>query len=333
MEVMLSFRLLVCAMGALLLISCQEAPNPSSMPSGPADAEVTIVRRGQARVTLHDVEAYLQRMPDQHRGAFLSDPKRVSDALASILRPRQLAAHARSDSAAFLENPTFLASLEQDSVEKIADRYLEWRWQQEVLEDYSSKAQELFLVRPDLFRKPLHVDFTQVLIRAGSGYSELAAVEGISKVFDALRNGKALAEVAANPPAGVSLDDSSRRFEEVDLTSLESTVAEVLQAIQPGDISEPFRSEYGWHIVELHRRFRPETGKFEENREQALELARQRHRTDFTERTLRQINNEPVEFVEGGLDILRQRYPASVDPITELRGKAEETSKEAADRD
>jgi len=318
----------------LLLGACHKPESSETIPAiTQEEGSAEIVRRGDAVATLADMEHYLQRMPRHHRGPFLSDPKRVSDALGSILRPRQLVAQARTDMVPFLEDPVFLASLEQDSVDKIADRYMEWLWEQEKLEDYASKAQELFLVRPDLFRKPLHVDFTQVLIRAGSGYGELAAVEGISSVFDALRNGQELAEVAANPPAGVNLDNSSRRFEDVDVTSLESTIAEVLEVIEAGEISQPFRSEYGWHIVELHRRFRPETGDFEANRERALELARQRHRSEFTERVLRQVNNEPVEFMDGGLDLLRQRYPTTSEQLVELSGESGADPKQADKRD
>ena len=320
---------------ALILSACQEPqPSPTLINYSQADGSQTIVLRGNAAATLADMEVYLQRMPEHHKGLFLSDPKRVSDGLGSILRPRQLTAHARAEAVPFLDDPVFRASLEQDTAKKIADRYMDWRWEQEVLEDYSAKAEELFLTRPDLFQKPLHVDFTQILIRADHGYGELAAVEGISRVFDELRNDEPLSEIAANPPPNVNLDESSRRFDNVALDALEPTVAEVLAAISPGDISEPFRSEYGWHIVELHRRYRPEVGSFEANRERALELARRRHRTDFTERLLRKINNEPVEFVQEGLDKLKERYPLSIEQEDRLQNEVTATSaedKETAD--
>ena len=84
-------------------------------------------------------------------------------------------------------------------------------------------------------------------------------------------------------------------------TSAEELVPEfqkVMDTLQPGQLSEPFRTRYGWHIVQvMSRRQQDETENFE--RLQARRLVMQRKVQEAVENWLRQLRDEA--YVENRL--------------------------------
>jgi len=66
---------------------------------------------------------------------------------------------------------------------------------------------------------------------------------------------------------------------------------EVVASLQPGEVSEPFRTEFGWHIVLLVDRQERDTTE-EVKRERAIEAIRASKREQETEIWLRQLRDE-----------------------------------------
>jgi peptidyl-prolyl cis-trans isomerase SurA len=76
--------------------------------------------------------------------------------------------------------------------------------------------------------------------------------------------------------------------------------AEALSHLTEGDVSEPFRTTYGWHIVQLlGRRQQDDTDTFA--RTQAQQQLRARKIEDETQSWLRQLRDEA--YVEYRLDL------------------------------
>ncbi len=74
---------------------------------------------------------------------------------------------------------------------------------------------------------------------------------------------------------------------------------QVMNSLQPGEISEPFRTQYGWHIVQvMARRNHDETEAVKKNR--AREAVRQRKTDEALESWLRQLRDQA--YVDVRLD-------------------------------
>jgi peptidyl-prolyl cis-trans isomerase SurA len=73
---------------------------------------------------------------------------------------------------------------------------------------------------------------------------------------------------------------------------------EQVAALQPGQISEPFRTEFGWHIVELIDRQERDTTE-EVQRSRAIEAIRASKREQETEIWLRQLRDEAYVELRG----------------------------------
>ena len=177
----------------------------------------------------------------------------------------------------------------------------------------------MFLVRKDLLRQPLHADFTHVLIRSGSARGELDAMKSIINVYDLIAEGRTLSELAAEYSEDPQAETNSGRYENVEVSSLDPAVAGMIQQLQPGQISQPFRSEFGWHILQLNRSWRPEIESFEQVRDQALEVAEQRHKAQVRERIFRRVNLKENDFEPGAVEALTERYKASEQDLEKLK--------------
>lgn len=277
------------------------------------------LRRGEGAVTQLDLDVYLARMPQHHRAAFISSPERIGNVLEELITPRQLAAEARREAPGVVADPLFQAQMYQAAVVQIAERYMTHIWTQERLDDYGSQARELYLVRKDLLRLPQQADFTHVLIRSAGTRGELDAMKSIFNLYELLAEGRPLSELAADYSEDPQAENNSGRYEGVDINSLDEAVAEMVRELPPGEISQPFRSELGWHIVELHQRYRPEIESFDQVRERALEIAEQRHRSAVSERILRRLSQQENEFQPGAVEALMKRYEASEQDLEKLK--------------
>lgn len=277
------------------------------------------VARGQGLVTQIDVDVFLSRIPEHHRPAFISDPGRLADMLEKLLVPRQLAEEARSLAPNLLEEPLFEAQMYQAAVVQIAERYMDYLWEDERLSDYTDQAKELYLVRKDLLRQPIHVDFTQILVLSDSKRGELEAMKQIINIYEMLSDGLTLDELAPEYSEEPNAKNNRGLYEGVKLAALDPSIAEIIQQLKPGQISQPFRSEHGWHILELHSKTRPDIKSFEQVREQAINVAEQRHQASVRERVIRRLTSQPQEFAEGAVDALMERYQASDQDMEKLK--------------
>lgn len=91
---------------------------------------------------------------------------------------------------------------------------------------------------------------------------------------------------------------------------------DVMNRLSPGQVSEPVRTPFGWHIMEVLER-RDHDGSRALMRTQAREIIRDRKRDDELELWLRRLRDE--SFVELRLDALNLDSP--IRPIAPLEGR------------
>lgn len=287
--------------------------------NAPAEESVTttltvdspvLASRGDGIVTQADFDIYLAQIPEEDRAPFLSSPQRVGDILDRLLRARQI--YRKAEAEEVWQEPVASASLYQGLVMAGADYYLNRIvWPNAKLPDYEQQARELFLTRPDLVRPPVEATFTGFFVAAEPVRGELDAMRSIINVYDMLREGSDFDELTGEYSEQDPYYSASGRVENVPLNRLEASFSEILSQLPPGEISQPFRTEGGWRIVQLHERGRPEAERFEDVADQAIRVAERRHHQAVRERIFRELSSMPVVFEDNAIADLLQRYGAS----------------------
>jgi peptidyl-prolyl cis-trans isomerase C len=268
-----------------------------------------------ARVTRADFELELERIPEEHRTAVISSPARLSGLVEALLTSKSLAAQARA------------AGLEKDPkvrrrIDVEVDRVLAAAWVEKQMDAASSefdariaqfeqRALEVYLTEPDRFGSPEQVDTSHILFKVDNRTSEMA-LQLANEVRATLQAGEdfaALAKVASEDAVtrtrGGRVGWRSRK-------DLDASYAEVAFALsEPGQVSEPVKSRFGYHVIRLERRRSSEKKSFDEVKDSILRELRQRYVADRREAFIAKIRADPsTRSNESAIEALRPVTPA-----------------------
>lgn len=267
--------------------------------------------RGRALITHGDIDNYLQhRVPPEHQSGFLIDADRIGTMLENLALPRQLAARAMDEG--IDQKPEVQTKMLQGLVTLLADEYMARYFETQALEDYQVVARELYLTSDR--KSDAELDFSQILI-----------VPDESSMLDSLETVTRIGRLAQDKfddidleIAGVAVMQTDRRsFTGVKPDRLNEAVRDALLALEPGEISQPVQSQFGWHILRLDQYHRPERVEFEKVREEFIALAREQHRERVEGRLLSDLQAVPLEITEGAVRDLLARYDADFGALSD----------------
>lgn len=137
-----------------------------------------------------------------------------------------------------------------------------------------------------------------ILVRTDQITSDEQAQQRLNLVRDRLRNGESFEQLARSH----SDDASAPQGGDLGWVSPGETVPafeQVMNSLQPGEISEPFRSPFGWHIVEVLERRQHDMGE-EYKRMQARQILFQRRIEPAVEQWLSELYGQA--YIENRLD-------------------------------
>jgi len=151
-----------------------------------------------------------------------------------------------------------------------------------------------------VLRDEVHV--RHILIKPSEIRSEAATEQLAEKLYDRIQNGEDFATLAKSfsEDPGSALNGGDLNW--VDPNSLVPEFREQMADAQQGQVTKPFRTQYGWHVLEvLGRRATDSTEQARE--QQALTVLRNRKYDEELQTWLRQIRDEAyVEIKLPGAD-------------------------------
>jgi len=166
--------------------------------------------------------------------------------------------------------------------------------------DFSAAGQQ------QLAQGPMIVTQTRarhILVKTNQITSDEQAQQRLRLVRDRLRNGESFEELARRH----SEDATAPQGGDLGWLSPGETVPafeQVMNSLQPGEISEPFRSPFGWHIVEVLERRQHDMGE-EYQRMQARQILFQRKIEPAVDQWLNELYGRA--YVENRLDPQQNR--------------------------
>ncbi len=297
-----AFLPVICLL-ALATFACVAAEGiPSGAPS------TVVATQGDAIVTLVDIDAFADRMPETQRAAFFNSPSRIEGVVTNLLLQKQLASQARASG--LDKDPVVQRDVEMAREDALGKARVE-RFKAELkLPDFSELAQEDYIANKSKYVNPGMLVVKHVLIATKNRSEDQA--KAIAETV--------VAEAKAHPDQFDALidkysDDPSKKVNKGvmenagDASKYVPEFATASSALKkPGDVSAPVKTAYGFHVIKLIERTSDKPSSFADVKDQIVA----RLRSEYVEKQVRAftdtLRNLPVDANPGLVASLRTRY-------------------------
>lgn len=268
------------------------------------------------KLTRADYEIELSRLPATMRDEFATSPKRLTELLNNLLIAKTLAADARKAGIerepatvqrVALEMDRFLSQLQIQRIEEAAGREFDAQGAQML-----AKAKERYLVETERYRVPENVAVSHILFSTKTRTDDAAralAQEARGKLVAGADFAALAREVSEDPTAkenGGHLDF----FSAGKMDPAFSKAAFAMKNV--GDLSEPVKSRYGYHIIRFEGRHEARKLTFDQVKPQIMAELRKSYVDDKREARIGAILNDPsLKVNQAAVDALVVKMPDS----------------------
>lgn len=276
--------------------------NVSAAENTAGDAESLVTWRN-LQLTRDDFEADLLRMPEDKRGEFRRDVKRISGGLENLLVYRTLAAEARA--MGIDQEPAVRKSIELTTERVLGTERLNRLRAQVQVPDMVQAAKEKYLADQSKFLESEKVQVAHVLVDTKSRTEEEARL-----LAESVRE-KATKGVDFGQLAQEFSDDSGTKGIQGDLGMFGKgrMVPQFEQAAfaltKAGEISPVVKTRFGYHVLRLVDRKPARMKPFEEVRDVLVRELKDKYVTDRVKEYLSDIRNDKsIKMNTGAIDAL-----------------------------
>lgn len=275
--------------------------------AGGLPADTRLVTQGDATLTLADIDAYMQKVPEDRRPGMMYSSKRQEELLVGLLAQRQLAAQARK--LGLQDDPDVQRQIALATDEVLARARLAKARKDLKLPDFSALAQERYASEKSKYVVPGQIDVQHVLIstkqRSDSDAFALAK--------------EAYAKAVADPAAFETLvkqysDDTSKGENQGIIRHLEAGkyAEKFLEAVNAlrhvGDVSEPVKTQFGYHVIKLLRHDPDQQKSFDEVRDEIVTSLRDEYTNAQVQARVDEVRNNKLDPNPEAIASLRTRY-------------------------
>jgi len=266
--------------------------------------DTVLLSRGDVTLTYGDWKAHVRDVPVESRADFATNPLLMAKYMDNLWTWKVLAEQARD--AGFDQDPDVAADLRY-ATEKALGR----AWLYDAAEgaretDYAQQAREHYLIYEDEFVTPELVTVSHIVVSIEGRSDEEALARAEEIRTEVVAGARPFAELA------VEYSDEPRVEENRGLVGTHPRgrfVKEFEDAAfaltEPGQVSEPVRTRFGYHIIVLNRRVSEKVIEFEEVRAelearyelQNQERSRLRRAEGAKDMTGRELNVEALRLM------------------------------------
>jgi peptidyl-prolyl cis-trans isomerase C len=285
-----------------------------------------LVSNSLASVTRAEYDAELLKLPIDLRAGFANNPRRVTDLLTRMLVQKSLAAQARTaklDNApdviarAKLELDRLLAQAMVERIESEAGAEFDASRAQ-----YNGRAREIFLVDRAKYETPEQVTATHILFdvkKHGADTARKMADDARAKIVAGADMGKLAKDLSDDPSA----QSNAGKLDWFAKREMDPAFADAAFALRdPGDLSAPVQSQFGWHVIRLDGRRPPATPAYEQVRDTIFADLRKKYVDDKREAVIAairrdsqtQVNRDAVDALTPRVDIEAARRALGMTP-------------------
>jgi peptidyl-prolyl cis-trans isomerase C len=277
--------------------------------------EKVLVENASVKLTLADYEAdLLLRVPADRRLEFTASPARLTGFLNTLLIDKTLAKEARD------------AGLDRDpdtsrQIAVAADRILATAMLTKIDRDTAAdfdareadflvQAREDYLMHKEKYQLPERVSASHILINSEK-HGDVAAVALAKQTREKLLAGADFATLAAEVSDDPTAKTNGGKLGWFGPNKMDPAFSKAAFALKNvGDLSEPVKSSFGWHIIRLDGRRPAREVPFEQAKKQIMLELKSRYVDDVRKAKLAAISHDPAMKVnQAAVDALVVQLP------------------------
>ena len=292
----------------LFLTLVLAAPICTAGGPSPGAPSTVVASQGGAIVTLEDLDAFANGIPEAQRAGFFNSPTRIENLITQLLLQKQLAAEARAnglDKTPLVRKQVALA--EEDALGKARMQQVRDDLK---LPDFDELAQEEYQAHKESHVVHGTLDVEHILIGTGkrSEAEAKALAETVEKEAIAHPDRfEALVEKYSDDPS--KADNHGLMHDAGDSKKYVREFAEAASALKkPGDLSPIVKTSYGFHILKLVKRTADRTPTFADVKKEILAKLR----SDYLDKQVKlhadTLRNLPLDANAELVASLRTRY-------------------------
>lgn len=270
------------------------------------DPQDVLAYRGDTVLTQDAMAGALDQVPAESRSTFVRDREKISFMINALLLNKKLAGEAYEDG---LDKDPLI----QERLKLAVEKELAMAWEERMMDeapeaDFEAIAHERYIAEPEQFRTPEKVDVSHILIKA-EGRSEEQAEELAAELAEQLKaEPERFEEFVERYSGDPGRHANKGRFPAVTRGQMVRPFEKAAFAMsEPGEISAPVKSRFGWHIIRFNGRTESEPIPYEEVRERLVRAAMKEHRARYRDTTIAKLVEDPVEFPDGALEAMLKR--------------------------
>lgn len=261
----------------------------STMPT--ASAEQILLESKQVKITSLDFEAEIERIPAEYRAEVLGSKERIKKLLENLLIHKTLAEQARK--AGIDSEPMMKKRLEFAADKLLSQAQIDRSVASLKLPNFAARARELYKINTEQYTLPAKVHASHILVDSKSRTDE-EALKRILEVRTKALEGKpfdALAQEYSDDPSAKENNGDLGFFEAGRMVKPFSDAAFAMDA--PGKISEPVKTNFGYHIIRLHEKQARKLRPFDEVKEEIVKGLSAKYIADYRQELVGKITSDP----------------------------------------
>ena len=256
-----------------------------------ASAEQVLLESNQVKITSLDFEAEVERIPAEHREEFLSSKARIRKLLENMLVYKTLAEQARK--AGIGDEPLMKKRLELAADKLLSQEQANRSVDSLKLPNFEPRARELYKINAEQYTLPEKVHASHILVDNKNRTDEKA----LKRIQEA--RAKALEGMPFDALAQEYSDDPSARENKGDLGFFEAgkmvkPFSDAAFAMStPGEISEPVKTGFGYHIILFHEKQASKLQPFDEIKAEIVKGLRDKYTAAYRQEQIGKIISDP----------------------------------------
>lgn len=288
-----------------------------TLPAFAQDKATTLATYGEVKIVNSDYEASILRIPERDRFGWAMSQERVAKEVADLLRNRAIAAEAKR--LGLDADPSIKARVELYNERLLVEAYAakvdvdSAKEFQSKLSSYTERAREQFLVNKSQYQSVPEVRAAHILVRIAGRTPEeaLAKTKSLRERIVAGESFEAIAEANSEDPTAKQNKGELGFFGPGQMDPAFETAAMALA--KPGDISEPVRTSFGYHLIKLEEKKPARQMTFEEVAPDLLEkLKAQFMEIRRTQEVARFFDPGRIQWNEPAVAALKKTVPAAL---------------------
>ena len=294
-------------MGTLVLGGLLQLATLAEASTAEFDPAEIIAYQGDVVLSQVEIDAAFSKLAPEERLRFIRDGAKVDQLIRALLKRKVIAADAAK--MGFDQDALIAARMQLEAQRELADAWLQKLLSEMPEADYETLAHEDYLANPDRYRSEPVLDVSHILI--GTNERSVAEARAIAQSLESrLQADPAkfdeLVTEYSDDPAKINNEGRYREMRPGMMAAPFEKAAFALQ--EPGEISDPVQTDYGFHIIRLNGRSGNELQEFSAVKEEAMAEARQRHLDSYRESYYRRVLSDPIVVPEGAVEIMARRH-------------------------